>query len=172
VAVALTRNVPSVFLALGIALASAPPMTHIRKILIATDFSPQAAHAQQVGVELAQKLDAKVTLLYVFEFPSYVFLDGATFMPSSDVISQIVFDADAGLTAAKATAAGIGHSVEAVSAQGKAQDVIPGYAIANSFDLIVMGTHGRRGLGRLVMGSVAENVVRTAKVPVLTVPSP
>ena len=65
-----------------------------------------------------------------------------------------------------------GLSVRGVVATGWAADVIMSFAEENGVDLIVMSTHGRSGIGRWFMGSVAEKVVRHAKVPVLTIAPP
>lgn len=141
----------------------------IRKILVATDFSPVAAEAQRVALTLAKELGASVTLLYVYGVPSYMFFDGSSFVAPSNVVADIVADGAHGLAQAKDAAAASGVPVETVMQEGAPAEEIVRYASANGFHLIVMGTHGRRGVARL-LGSVAEHVVRTSKLPVLTVP--
>jgi nucleotide-binding universal stress UspA family protein len=145
-------------------------MAAIRKILVATDFSAEARGAQETALDIARTLGASVTLLHVYQLPTYLFFDGATFLPPPSVVAQIVSEVAAGLSAARDAAASSGVPVETASEQGIPHDDILRYAEEHGIDLIVMGTHGRRGWRRLVIGSVAERVVRGAHVPVLTVP--
>jgi nucleotide-binding universal stress UspA family protein len=145
-------------------------MAGIRKILVATDFSAEARSAQETALTMARALGASVTLLHVYHLPAYVFFDGATFLPPPSVVAQIVSDHTAALNAAKDAAASSGVPVETATEQGIPHDDIVRYAEEHEIDLIVMGTHGRRGWRRLVLGSVAERVVREAHVPVMTVP--
>jgi nucleotide-binding universal stress UspA family protein len=144
----------------------------IRKILVPTDFSADARRAQDLALELARPLGASVVLLHVYQFPAYLFFDGSTYVPPPKVAAQIASDVDAALAAAKDAASSAGVPVETASVQGSPYEDIARYAQDNMVDLIVMGTHGRRGWRRLVAGSVAEHVVRSAHIPVLTVPSP
>jgi len=145
-------------------------MAAIRKILVATDFSAEARRAQQAALDLARQLGASVTLLHVYQLPVYTFFDGVSFVPPPSVVVQIVSDVAAALNAAKDAATSSGVAVDTASEQGVPYEDIVRYAAEHAIDLIVMGTHGRHGLRRLAMGSVAERVVRNAHVPVLTVP--
>ena len=145
-------------------------MAAIRKILVATDFSTEARRAQQIALDLARPLGASVTLLHVYQLPIYTFFDGASLLPSPSVVAQIVSDVDAALNTAKDAAVSSGVAVDTATEPGVPYEDIVRYAADHAIDLIVMGTHGRRGLRRLAMGSVAERVVRNAHVPVLTVP--
>ncbi|HEX8952983.1 MAG TPA: universal stress protein [Polyangia bacterium] len=144
-------------------------MAAIRKILVATDFSPIAVHAQKIALELARPLGAEVTVLHVYALPTYLFVDGSTYVPPAKVVADILSDAARGLAAAVDAAASSGVTVTTVSAEGDPAEAIVRYADEHRFDLVVLGTHGRRGLARLALGSVAEHVVRAAKVPVMTV---
>jgi len=145
-------------------------MAVIRKILVATDFSEQAHAAEDAAVEMARSLGASVTLLHVYQLPTYLFFDGGNFLPPSTVVSQILADVEAGLLQAKTRLAPSGVAVDTITIGGVPYDDIVRYAKEQHYDLIVIGTHGRRGLVRLALGSVAERVVRTAHIPVLTVP--
>jgi nucleotide-binding universal stress UspA family protein len=142
----------------------------IRKILVATDFSPTSIRAQRTATELAKQLDASVTVLHVYSLPTYMFFDGSAYIPPPGVVADIIADAAKHLAEAKDAAASAGVPVETALMEGSPADEIVRYAAEHQLDLIVVGTHGRRGLSRLALGSVAEHVVRTAKVPVLAVP--
>jgi nucleotide-binding universal stress UspA family protein len=142
-------------------------MLPIRHILIATDFSHDANRALTVAGDLARALSAKLTMLHVVQMPSYAFLGGGTFVPSPELTTDIINDAKRWLAAAKDRLGGI--SVDTVCLDGDPAMLILRWAQEHAPDLIVVGTHGRRGLRRLVMGSVAEHVVRAAPCPVMTV---
>ncbi len=144
-------------------------MGPISKILVATDFSPIAVHAQKLAFELARPLGAAVTVLHVYSLPTYLFVDGSSYVPPAKLVAEILADAAHGLAAATDAAAASGVTVTTVSEEGDPKDAIVRYANEHGFDLIVLGTHGRRGLARLALGSVAEHGVRAAKQPVMTV---
>lgn len=144
-------------------------MASIRKILVATDFSPPAAAAQGLALALARDVGASVTLLHAYLIPTYQFFDGTSYIPPAHVVADIIAESARGLAQATEQAAASGIAVETVTAEGNAAEVIAHYASQHGFDLIVVGTHGRRGIGRVALGSIAERVVRTATVPVLTV---
>jgi nucleotide-binding universal stress UspA family protein len=140
----------------------------MRKILVATDFSPHSDAALELALDLAQHYDASLTLLHVCHIPSYVFFGGGAYVPSPELTDDILDDAQRALTQARERAAQSGVAVETHALLGEPAADIVRFAHEHKSDLIVVGTHGRRGLGRLVLGSVAERVVRTADVPVLT----
>jgi nucleotide-binding universal stress UspA family protein len=135
------------------------------KILVPTDFSPFSAQALDYAIALAVKLDARVHLLTVIGVPSYVVpelgagLSGPT-MESLVAEHQHALDQ---LAREKKTVA------ETLVRVGDARDVILQTVEELGIDLIVMGTHGRRGISRALLGSVTEMVVRTSPVPVLSV---
>ncbi len=142
-------------------------MSSIRRVLIATDFSHDANHAVTVGVELARALGARLTLLHVIQMPSYHFFGGGRFAPSEELSADIRADAARWLAAAKARVSGI--EVETVCLEGDPATLLVEWAGEHKPDLIVVGTHGRRGVRKVLLGSVAERVVRDAKAPVLIV---
>ena len=147
-------------------------MAALRKILVATDFSPIATHALEVALGLARPLDAAVTVLHVYSLPTYLFVDGSSYVPPAAVVADVLADAARGLAAAVDAAAASGVTVTTVSEEGNPAETIVRYADEHGFDLIVLGTHGRRGLRRLALGSVAEHVVRASTRPVMTVHAP
>jgi nucleotide-binding universal stress UspA family protein len=137
----------------------------ITHILVPTDFAKASASALELAVQLASAFDAKLTLLYVWELPIYPYMD---FMLNTAVISQVEDAATKGLARALDQ---LRKTMPA--AQSKLKTGSPWQGIVEATedvgaDLIVMGTHGRHGLSRLTLGSVAEKVVRLSKVPVLT----
>lgn len=141
-------------------------MLPIRIVLHPTDFSDCSRYAFQVACSLARDYGARLVLLYVAEPPTTFAGDGVMMLPSTfdlqpfrDLLKQLKPE-DAQIP------------VERRLLQGVAAREILGVAKEMKCDLIVMGTHGRTGLGRLLMGSVAEHVVRNASCPVLTVKMP
>ncbi len=147
-------------------------MISIKTILCPTDFSDCSGAALALATDLAKSLGAKLHVLHVFQLPSYVgWEDGMVVAAASlQILDQLRKRADEALAAQldACRKAGVEASVEQV-------DGLPYHQIVQrspSFDLVVMGTHGRTGLPRLMLGSVAERVVRLAKCPVITVPAP
>lgn len=135
-----------------------------KHILVPTDFGEPADHALDIAIELAPKFGASISLLHVYQvvLPLY---DEAFAWPLDQIEKAARTTLDARLAAAKARY----PNCEAILKPGAAGVEIVSVANQSRADLIVMGTHSRRGLSRLVLGSVAERVVRTSPVPVLTV---
>ena len=140
-----------------------------RNILVPIDIEDSAAQVLDYAFALATKLDARVHVLHAVPWP----LLGAevpiavteTAMDSIMKHKQQVFDELVAAHTAKLPVA------SALLKKGDARSMILAAAEALRADLIVMGTHGRRGVSRLVLGSVAESVARTAPCPVLLVRS-
>lgn len=147
-------------------------MPPFRKILVPIDFSPQAAEALRVAGEMARLFDAPLTVMTVFQPAIYPLPEGVV-LPSPTAHSDALAKTSELLerAAAQATEAS-GMPVETKLAQGVPFVEIVGFARSGGFDLIVMGTHGRTGLGHALLGSVAEKVVRKAPCAVLTLRSP
>jgi nucleotide-binding universal stress UspA family protein len=136
-----------------------------KRILVPTDFGEPAQRALEIAIELAGKLGASVTLLHVYPIVFPVSYDEELTWP----LEQIEKAAGKTLEAHLAKAKQRNASCEAILKAGSAAVEIVSVARQLKADLIVMGTHGRRGVSHLMLGSVAERVVRTAPVPVLTV---
>jgi nucleotide-binding universal stress UspA family protein len=142
-----------------------------RRILVPTDFSAPSDAALDYARQLAEKVGASVHLLHIVE-ESFVTGPLASEMgvgESGRTIAALMKDAQTRLSH-RVTADDRAHrrmTSEVVG--GSSASTIVDYAAENGFDLIVMGTHGRRGMAHLMMGSVAERVVRTAPCPVMTV---
>ena len=136
----------------------------IRTILHATDFSEPSEFAFQFACDLARDYGAVLVILHVYPTPVLPTLNGKVFPLPVDVPRK---DLTEMLDAIKPSEPAI--TVERILVVGAPAYEISRVAEAYHADLIVMGTHGRGGLSRLVMGSVAEDVLRNAQCPVLTV---
>ena len=141
----------------------------IQHILVPHDFSETAEKAFDFALDLAGKLGARVTVLHAYEMPTYAFPEGPVL--TVEMVAQIERAATTALEGvlSRATHRAPGVKVKSDLRQGAAWREIDEAATELKADLIVLGTHGRRGLARALLGSVAEKVVRTATVPVLTV---
>jgi nucleotide-binding universal stress UspA family protein len=140
----------------------------IRKLLVPTDFSPPSEAALGYAVGLARDLGATITILHVYQLPNYVFPDGTVLLARAETTAQIAERTDAALERSRRSV-GEAVAVATQTAEGPPAEEIVRAAEAGGYDLIVMGTHGRTGLPHLLLGSVAERVVRTATRPVLTI---
>jgi len=133
-------------------------------VLLPTDGSDAAAAAVPHAIELADRYGARLHVLYVADTTEY-----STVTFEDDVVDPLTKQGEAVVDDAVEKAEE--RTVEAVGVvqQGGAYETILEYVDDQDVDVIVMGTHGRRGLDRALLGSVTERVVRTADVPVLTV---
>lgn len=143
----------------------------LSRILVPTDFSASAAHAAEVALALARSVDGRITLLHAYVPAAVITPDGSTFVAPPTHLLDLTEQAEAELAEAqKALAARSGGvPIDARAVIGGAAEEILRLADSGEFDVVVMGTHGRRGLGRLILGSVAETVTRRAPIPVVTV---
>ena len=136
----------------------------VRNILVPIDFSAGAEYALDYACMLAGKLDATVHLVNALGAA----LPELTVSLSESVIAT-ARDANRASLEKLVAARGTSRFGKRTVASGDPRDAILAAAEDVAADLIVMGTHGRRGIARFVIGSVAENVVRRAPCPVLTV---
>jgi nucleotide-binding universal stress UspA family protein len=143
-------------------------MPCFKKFLVPVDFDEPSERALEYAVALAKPLGAAISVLHAFEIPYYGFPDAALVV-SSEMASRILDGARAGLDALLAKHAGSGISLEAFVREGPPADEIEHAVKELGADLVVMGTHGRRGLRRALLGSVTEKIVRTSPRPVLIV---
>ena len=137
-----------------------------KTILVATDFSDASTLALEYARVLAHRFGAGLRVLHVVETP--LPLGSELYTPEvMTVAERAVADAQQQLAATMAQVTG--DDVIGQVLVGQAPKKIVEYALDHDVDMIVMGTHGRGALAHLLMGSVAERVVRTAPCPVLTV---
>ena len=141
-------------------------MTHIRTILHPTDFSKQSEFAFQLACSLSRDYGAELYVLHVMPLPVVAYMEGPLPIASEALQEELRQKLDR-LHAENGKFRVLHRLVE-----GEPVNEILHMATETSCDLIVMGTHGRTGVGRIMMGSVAEGVSRKAPCPVLTVKNP
>jgi nucleotide-binding universal stress UspA family protein len=141
----------------------------IREILCPVDFSDESREALHFGVELARLFGARLTLFNVYQMPGYALPEGVV-LAGPEVLNELVDSIESDLRAWSDEARGLGAGEVAwETALGTPANEIERFARDHAIDLIVIGTHGRTGLRHVLLGSVAEKVVRHAPCPVLTV---
>ncbi len=138
----------------------------VHHILVPTDFSDYANHALAYASELAQTLQSRITLLHIFHVAPLSLGD----MPPAFLdtyLKELEADAQTSMQASLKWVQHDGLQVDTVIDHGIPFQAIVDTARDQQVDLIVMGTHGRTGLTHVLIGSVAEKVVRLAECPVL-----
>ena len=143
-----------------------PKMTaNFKHILIAVDGEPVSAHAAEIGLGLARSLGAEVAFLHAIE-------PGLTYSPGvapKDLVGEAEQDARKVLAGFRSLSPDL--SILEFVQVGKPPHEIVNAAKTWPADLIVMGSHGRHGISRALLGSVAEAVMRYAPCPVLVIPA-
>ena len=134
-------------------------------ILVPTDGSTASATAVEHAIDLAAHYDATLHVLYVVDVTGYSALE----VGADVVASALEEEGEDAVGNVARTAEGAGIETQSQIEHGTPHRAIIEYAGAEAVDLVVMGTHGRTGVGRFLLGSVTERVVRTSPVPVLTV---
>lgn len=140
-----------------------------RNILVPTDGSDASAEALDHALSLASQYDARIHGLYVVDSQSYGLVEEGKSPVTETVRENLREEGSAAVASVEEAAEAAGVDAEVRVAEGDVHRRILDYAADEDIDLIVMGTHGRRGLDRLLLGSVTERVVRSSPVPVLTV---
>jgi nucleotide-binding universal stress UspA family protein len=138
-----------------------------KKILVATDFSDGSDEALDRAIEMARPGEGEIEILHVLELAEE-FPFGTTYFDADYGMLYANIDRQLSERADRVRAAGIACETKIV--EGTAVTEITRRGRGIGADLIVVGTHGRTGLAHVVLGSVAERVVRRAPCPVLTVP--
>ena len=132
-------------------------------IVVATDGSESVSRAVSVALDLADRFDAAVHALSVVDTTE---VDSSPQSVQSDLREALSTQADDAL---QAVTADTDQPVTTAVREGRPADEIADYARAVGADMVATGTRGRHGENRFLLGSVAERVVRTCPVPVLTV---
>ena len=140
----------------------APPRVKLQKILFATDFTPSAQLALSYSVNLAHRYDAEVYSVNVL--PHQPFVEAVQPDPEQ---ARLLAEQQLVALVGSESFKGIRH--QELIEQGEVAEVLSKVVRDDEIDLIVIGTSGRKGLQKLLMGSVAEEVFRNAECPVLTV---
>lgn len=148
--------------------AGATADADVESVVVPTDGSEQARAAAERAVELAATTGATLHAVNVVD----VGVTGAAF-DSAPVLDSLEAAGERAVDAVRDRAEATGvAAVETAVPRGTPSEAVVRYAADHDADRIVMGTHGRTGLDRLVLGSVTERVVRHSEVPVLAVPGP
>jgi nucleotide-binding universal stress UspA family protein len=150
-------------------------MLNVNHILVGTDFSQSSAGALRVALDMARKFDARLHVLHVFE--EHIPLIGADYFPLAASEAALVQDKrELALDATQKQwllkmlgRMPVEEKDTVLLRRGRPVDEIIGAAAELDADLVVLGTHGRTGLRRLLLGSIAERVGRDCPCPVLTV---
>jgi len=137
-----------------------------KHVVLASDFSEASAGAVHLATSIARENGAALTVVHVCELP--VFPEA---IPPADLLRSITEADGRKLDALLASVRERCPEARRVLRTGSAWEEVLAVSAEAKADLVVLGTHGRRGLFHAVMGSVAERVVRLSPVPVLAVPS-
>ncbi|NIC00307.1 universal stress protein [Halobacterium sp. R2-5] len=142
-------------------------MGRYERILVPTDGSEETRQAVEHAIDLATEHDATVHALYVVNSASF---SGLPMESSWESVAAMMNEEGAtALDEVEELAVEAGVPIERALVDGSPSREIVRYAEDEDCDLVVMGTHGRGGIDRLLLGSVTEKVVRSSSVPVLTV---
>jgi len=141
-----------------------------KPILVGTDFLPDSEAALRKAIEMARKEGAELIIAHVYEAPASMSYSGpADEFFQSDNEENLRIAAEKGLEPAIALARAAGVRVRGVAVAGHASHRLADLASQNDAALLVVGTHGRTGVKKLVAGSVTSSLLATAPCPVLTV---
>jgi len=151
----------------------------MKKILIAIDYNPTAQNIAEIGYSLAKSMNAEITLLHVVaDYTYYSSLDYSPIMGFDSFSNLGVLQTNTVVELQNAardylekTKKFLGdESIKAMIKDGDAGDAILETAKELGTNIIVMGSHSRRGLEKILMGSVAEKVLRRSTVPLFIIP--
>ncbi|HSN99407.1 MAG TPA: universal stress protein [Candidatus Nanopelagicales bacterium] len=146
----------------------------MKTLLVAHDFDEASERALDQAISLARTLGASVKVAHIYSVPMYAFPEGSALIPSPEDAARVGGDAQRHLdfVVQRHIDRGDGVTIEGILRSGTTADELCKLADEIGADMIVIGTHGRGIIGRAVLGSVAQQVVRMAKQPVLTVRVP
>jgi nucleotide-binding universal stress UspA family protein len=147
-------------------------MSDIRRIIYATDFSPASLAAFPHALDIARVTSAELRILHVLPSPVTLFIEGG-YVPQEvwdemDASQRAQAAQEIDRLVKQAVDAGVRTTTAIVDGGIPAREIVRA-AQESKTDMLVLGTHGRTGVARLFLGSVAAGVVATASCPVLTV---
>ncbi len=142
-----------------------------RNILIATDGSKLSEHTIKYGVELAKLGGSKLYAAYVVDTADFASIPMESDAGWETMYSLLKEEGKQATQNVEDIAERAGVDVEQVLLEGHPAHEIIEFSSKNDIDIIVMGTHGKSGLNRFILGSVAEKVIRSSKIPVFVVPA-
>ena len=143
-------------------------MPKYSRIVMATDFSPASDAAFEEAARMAREWGARLYLVHAYETTAEASVPYLPAISFFETLAAVRAQAEQKLQALISRASLRGVNVRLVAERGVAHDTIVDVAARENADLIVMGTHGRRGAARLLLGSVAARVIAMAPCPVLT----
>lgn len=145
-------------------------MSRIKRMLVPTDFSAASEIAFNYALDMANRDGATMHLLHVIDDASFAtaYADGF-YVELPELRAQLTREAEQRLAESAAKCAAVNVAATTQVLVGRPAAAIVQETTTRGTDLVVMGTHGRSGFAHLVLGSVAERVLRTAQCPVLTV---
>lgn len=144
-------------------------MIAFQNILVPVDFGESSKLALEAAIDLSKQFKSALTLIHTWEIPAYAY--GAMEFSALDMLTPIEGAAQQQLEGLLAEVRKERPEAKAILARGVPWQEILAAIEQTKADLVVMGTHGRQGVGRAILGSVAEKVVRMSPAPVLTVRS-
>lgn len=137
-------------------------------IVAATDFSSPGSAAVDWAATLSRALGAKLVIVHAFDIP-LAGLPDATIMVDATTASRLLDAAQAALDKEVERVRETTPGVEGVLKQGDAREAVPAFAAEVGARLVAVGSHGRRGLARVLLGSAAEGIMRASTVPVAVI---
>ncbi|QQR91696.1 MAG: universal stress protein [Myxococcales bacterium] len=143
-------------------------MTQIKTILCPVDFSAVSDKALSYAIGFAKELDAEVHVIHVYNVPVYALPEGAVTL-GPEIVAKVMESSHQAVNDLISKHKDSGVTIKSKLKEGNAHEAILDEAQSIKADLIVMGTRGRSGLPRLLIGSVAERIIRSSHIPVLTV---
>ena len=139
----------------------------IHNVLIATDFSHHSSAALNYGLSFAHRYSAHAEIVYVLPTDEFALAGPEALTAAKDAARRDVLELKTRLRSSQPFEEDVDYRISML--EGSAADCLLQWAREKRIDLIVVGTHGRGGLGKIILGSVAEKVFRHSSVPVLTI---
>jgi nucleotide-binding universal stress UspA family protein len=140
-----------------------------KKVLCPIDFSEPARAAMEAAIELCRTFDGELTLFHSYQLPGYTLPEGSV-VASPKMLQDLADQAESHLSEWRKIAEERGaQRVQTIKGIGDPAIEVVELAREGGYDVIVLGTHGRTGIRHVLLGSVAERVVRHARCPVLTI---
>lgn len=140
-----------------------------RKIMVATDGSEPVRRAVDLAIEITKLSESKLYAVHVISMGFYLITHSTSEEWKKEIDEQLIKEGKEATAYVENVGRAEKVEVESVILEGNPAEEIINFAEKNDIDLVVLGTHGMTGISRFLLGSVAENVVRHSKKPVLTV---
>jgi nucleotide-binding universal stress UspA family protein len=144
-------------------------MELFHRILVATDFSEASTPAFQEAILIAKENGAELLIANAYHPPNVLEADSVAFGVYEEWDRNLRVEIEGKLNALVEEARKAGVAARPLILPGAPHEAITGAAKENDADLVIMGTHGRKGVSRLFLGSVASRVIATAPCPVMTI---